>query len=74
MLISQDRFDLEEFSLGSPLLETPYRTNANDIELEPSLEQLALYLVCDGVEPDVSIRRDRGRTLLLRRKRCCCHC
>ena len=33
-------------------------TDADDIELEPSLQQLALYLLCDTVETDMAARKD----------------
>lgn len=41
-------------------------TNADDIELEPALDQLLLNLVGDAVEADMALRQDRPRRLLLR--------
>ena len=34
-------------------------TDANDVELEPTLEQLALNLSCDAVKPDMALGDDR---------------
>jgi hypothetical protein len=45
-------------------------TNADDIELETTLKQLALNLSCDAVETDVASREDG----ILRHRVCGRHC
>jgi hypothetical protein len=34
------------------------RTNADDIELKPSLQQLALDLLCNAIKTNVAARKD----------------
>lgn len=36
-------------------------TDADDVELEPSLQQLALDLRCDAIEADMALGVDGGR-------------
>ena len=44
------------------------RTNADDVELEATLEQLALDLGCDAVETDMALGVDGGSG---HRRHCC---
>ncbi len=44
------------------------RTNADDVELEAALEQLALDLGCDAVETDMALGVDGGSG---HRRHCC---
>ncbi len=46
------------------------RTNADDVELEAALEQLALDLGCDAVETDMALGVDGGSG----HRRHCCGC
>jgi hypothetical protein len=57
MLISPDRFDLHGkylLVLNSAWGSTRTHTNADDVELETSFQQLALDLLGDAVKADVT--------------------
>ncbi len=67
MLTSQDRFVLRHSLVLCSLYDDRMQhTNANDIELETTLQELPFYLGCDAVETNVALGEDRS---LLRRHR-----
>ena len=67
MSIFQDQFVLRHPLAPHSLFEDKTRhTNANDIKLETTLQELPFYLGCDAVETNVALGEDRS---LLRRHR-----
>jgi hypothetical protein len=45
-------------------------TDTDDIELETALQQLLLNLLCDAVETDVALRKDRGLGVRVHHRHC----